>query len=56
MVDESQLVDDAVAALSEISLAYRGEPLGSLASQLRINSRLKWLSTRIITSESASMR
>jgi hypothetical protein len=34
MADEAQLVEDAVAALNEISSAYRGEPLGTLARQL----------------------
>ncbi len=34
MADEAQLVEEAVAALAEISKAYHGEPLGSLAAQL----------------------
>lgn len=34
MVDEVQLVEDAVVALASISDAYRGEPIASLAAQL----------------------
>jgi hypothetical protein len=34
MADEAQLVEDAVAALREISSAYRGQPISTLAAQL----------------------